>query len=314
MAVALALSANVSVLADVTETVEKYRASFEKRMNLELDEFGKAARALRLNYIQALKGLKLELGRAENLKGAAQVVAELEAVEDGEETGELPADADYRLKRLREQRERGLSDIRTARNKKLGVTLNLYFKALDEEKRRRTRAGKIKDALLVEEEQKRVKELPEVKVVLAPREGEKRELTGRVEIGDLALATRGATAKAPERHSYLIDGRYDNVALYSRGKFPCSFIVVLDNLYVLEKIRVNLYDADRRRYRYELEVSADNITWEKLVRDEGKGVRGWQDIKFEPRDVKYIRVRGLHNTANEYVHLLEIEAYCPKKR
>ena len=299
---------------DAAETVQSFRASFEKRLNSELDEQGEKARELRLKYIEGLKKLKGILGREEKLKAAAQVVAEIEAIKDGEEAKEVPEDADYRFKRMRQQWDRSLEEIRKKRGMEIETTAKLYLKALENEKRKLTRLGKIKDALLFEEEEKRVHELPEVKVVLAPREGEKRELTGRVKTGDLALATRGATAKAPERHSYLIDGGYDNVTLYSRGKFPCSFIVVLDNLYVLEKIRVKFYDADRRHYRYELEVSADNTTWKKLVRDEGKGVRGWQDIKFEPRDVKYIRVRGLHNTANEYVHLLEIEAYCPKKR
>ena len=66
----------VPVLADVAETVEKYRTSFEKRMNAELDEHGKAARDLRLNYLEVLNKLKVELGRAENLKGATFTEAE----------------------------------------------------------------------------------------------------------------------------------------------------------------------------------------------------------------------------------------------
>ena len=76
--------------AETTETVAKYRASFEKRVNEQLDDQGTAARKLRLNYIDALKKLKAGLGRAENLKGVVQVMAEIEALEDGEEAEELP--------------------------------------------------------------------------------------------------------------------------------------------------------------------------------------------------------------------------------
>ena len=159
--------ASPSVLADAAETIEKYRASFEKRMNAELDEHGKSARELRQKYIQELNQLKVELGRAENLKGAAQVVAEIEAIEEGEEAKELPDGADPKFERVREEWERREAGIRTARTKKLSTTVKLYLKALDTEKRRLTRAGRIKDALLLEEEEKRVMALPEYKATVA---------------------------------------------------------------------------------------------------------------------------------------------------
>ena len=139
-------------VADVEETVQKYRASFEKRMNAELDEYGNAARKLRLRYIDSLKKVKAELARAERLKPAAQVLDEIELVEAGDDPGPLPPDVDYRLKRVRETWERGISEIQTARAGKLKATLSIYFRALDTEKRRLTRIGKIKDALVVEEE------------------------------------------------------------------------------------------------------------------------------------------------------------------
>ena len=172
LVVVFLLGGSAPLFADAKETLAKFRASFEKRMNSELDEHGKAARDLRTKYIDALKKLKIELGRAENLKGAAQVVAEIEAVEDGEEAKELPKGADPKFKRLREQWERGLVGIRKDRTKKITTTVALYLKAIDTEKRRLTRAGKIKDALLFEEEEKRVAELPEVKAAMAKGEPE----------------------------------------------------------------------------------------------------------------------------------------------
>ena len=201
LAVVLAFSMTVPVLADVAETVEKYRTSFEKRMNAELDEHGKAARDLRLNYLEALKKLKGELGRAENLKGATQVLAEIEMIEDGEESKELPADADFRFKRVREKWERGLTEIRSARSKKLKITVELYLKALDTEKRRLTRAGEIKDALVIEEEEKRVGDLPEVKaLVITPEPGQPVD----EDLQDLALASRGAKASGGKEADLMI--------------------------------------------------------------------------------------------------------------
>jgi hypothetical protein len=164
------LGAGFSAWADSTGKLDAFRASFEKRLNSELDEHGAAARELRTKYLDALRKLKLELGREENLKGAAQVVAEIEAIEDGEEAKELPKDADFKFARLRMQWERGLETIQTERAEKLRKTVTLYLKALDAEKRKLTRAGEIKDALLFDEEEKRVNELPEVRAALGALE------------------------------------------------------------------------------------------------------------------------------------------------
>ena len=297
--------------ADAVATIDKYRGSFEKRMNAELDEHGKAARDLRVKYLEALRKLKLELGRAENLKGAAEVVAELEAVEDGEETEELPADADYRLKRLRDQWDRGLVGIRRERTKKLNETVKLYFQALDKEKRRLTRAGKIKDALLVEEEQKRVKELPEVKAVIAPKvTNPLRVVRGIKPSGDVALATKGAKAKGQFKPHFLIDGRWNVEHDYASGDIPSEFIVVLDEVYALSAIRVRLWQGDSRKYTYKLETSEDGRRWELLADLSSSPSRGLQIHELEPRDVRFIKLTGLSNSRvdNNQFHVLEIEA------
>ena len=133
-------------------------------MNGELDEHGRKARNLRKSYLEALRRLKVELGREEKLKAAAQVVVEIDAVEEGDESIPLPKDADYRLKQVRKKWDDGLEGILEERGKKIHTTARLYLKALDEEKRKLTRAGKIKDALLFEEEEARVRALPEIEV------------------------------------------------------------------------------------------------------------------------------------------------------
>jgi hypothetical protein len=168
----LLVSVSLPVCGDAAKTVEAYRASFEKRMNSELDGHGKKARELRQNYLGVLKKLKGELGRQEKLTAAAQVVAEIEAVEDGEQAKPIPENADYRFKRLRVQWERGIEEILRERNRKVEATSKLYLKALDSEKRKLTRAGKIKEALLLEEEEMRVKALPEVVAALKVDEPE----------------------------------------------------------------------------------------------------------------------------------------------
>ena len=127
LAPAMSLCLTLVGVADVEETIQKYRASFEKRMNAELDEYGNAARKARLNYVDSLKKVKGELSRAEKLKAAAQVLDEIELVGGGEDPGPLSPDADYRFKRVRETWERELSEIQAGRSRKLKTTLSIYL-------------------------------------------------------------------------------------------------------------------------------------------------------------------------------------------
>ena len=307
LAVVLAFGTTVSLVADVAETVGKYRASFEKRMNSELDEHGKEARNLRLNYIAALKKLKGELGRAENLKGAAQVLAEIEIIEEGEETKDLPADSDYRFKRVREKWERGLVEIRSARNKKLKTTVGLYFKALDTEKRRLTRVGEIKEALVIEEEEERVRNLPEVKAMgNTPEPGQPADDA----LQDLALASRGAKASGSKNAGLIIDGetKFGKYKGYAWATNPCNFAVDLGAVHSINKIRILLYDLDNRRYSYRVFVSEDGDSWNQVMSNP-RARGGWQEIGLEDIKLQFIRVNGLGNTENRNFHVVEIEAY-----
>ena len=292
--------------ADVAKTVERYRASFEKRMNAELDQHGRAARDLRLSYLAALEKLKRDMARAENLKGAAQVLEEIDLVAEGEELKALPANVDYRFKRAREKWERGLQEIRAARNKKLQSTVDLYFEALDAEKRRLTRKGAIKDALAIEAEGKRVVELPEVKALSkgpAPS-GEPSE-----KLQNFALATRGATALGAKRPEALIDGKevYNKYNGFAYEKIPCDFTVALKTTQVLSRIRLLLPDLQRRKYGYRILTSKDGESWE--VVHSAKNVRaGWQEVELEKLEARFIRINGLSNTANDEFHVVEIQA------
>ena len=296
-------------VADVEETIQRYRASFEKRMNAELDEYGNAARKARLNYVDSLKKVKGELARAEKLKAAAQVLDEIELVEGGEDPGSLSPDVDYRFKRVREIWERELSEIQSARGEKLKTTLGIYFRALDAEKRRLTRIGKIKDALVVEEEELRVRGLPEVKAMEA---SEASEAEPKEPSENLALAARGARASGARRSELLIDGKieYNKKEGFAFENFPCNFTVDLRSKVSIGQVRILLYDLDRRKYGFRLLVSDDGESWE-LVNNSEKVDAGWQEINLEDTKARYVRINGLSNTANLGFHVVEGEVYEP---
>ena len=71
--------------------------------------------------------------------------------------------------------------------------------------------------------------------------------------------------------------------------------------------RVLLYEGDNRRYGYKLSVSADGRTWDEIASE--RRAQGWQEVNLDKVMVRYIRISGLSNSANQLFHVVEVEAY-----
>jgi len=131
--------------------------------------------------------------------------------------------------------------------------------------------------------------------------------------GNVARSTRGAVARAPERAARLNDGNdnlMDRAGFAGAPKLPCEIYVDFPEVYRLRHIRFLLWHLDGRTYTYTVEVSPDGQNWEMLEDRSQKPSGAWQNIKFDGRPVKSVRVTGLSNTANESFHIIEFEAYC----
>ncbi|CAK9800523.1 BTB/POZ domain-containing protein 9 [Anthophora plagiata] len=89
-----------------------------------------------------------------------------------------------------------------------------------------------------------------------------------------------------------------------------SILVQLGQPYIIDSMRLLLWDCDDRSYSYYIEVSGNSWNW-VLVADKTKeACRSWQTIRFEPpRPVVFIRIVGTHNTENEVFHCVHFE--CP---
>ena len=64
-----------------------------------------------------------------------------------------------------------------------------------------------------------------------------------------------------------------------------------------------------RAYSYYIEVSIDQKDWVKVVDYSRFHCRSWQNLYFEPRVVRAIRIVGTHNTVNKVFHVVSMEAY-----
>jgi len=134
--------------------------------------------------------------------------------------------------------------------------------------------------------------------------------------GNVALASGGATVSgagwpnAKRNRLALIDGKTTDYDDYAVSKLPSSWVVTLPRTYLLSEIRLLLYDKGDLFYRYVAETSLDGKTYQTAAdRSQGKW-RSWQKLIFKPRPVRYIRVRGLYDSTDPYMHVVELEAYC----
>jgi serine/threonine protein kinase len=131
--------------------------------------------------------------------------------------------------------------------------------------------------------------------------------------GNVALAKAGATVSGPGVTVEMIDGvtaGYTGYRGFTQGVWPCSWTVTLPHTYLLQEIRLLLWDGNRRHYRYTIETSLDGKSFGPLVDHSTGEWRSWQTISFAPRPVKYIKVQGLYNSDNKWFHIVELEAYC----
>ncbi|XP_057329517.1 BTB/POZ domain-containing protein 9 [Microplitis mediator] len=90
-------------------------------------------------------------------------------------------------------------------------------------------------------------------------------------------------------------------------------LVQLGQPYIIDSMRLLLWDCDDRSYSYYIEVSGNSRNWERVIDKSEENCRSWQTLRFSPpRRVVFIRIVGTHNTANEVFHCVHFE--CPARR
>jgi len=141
--------------------------------------------------------------------------------------------------------------------------------------------------------------------------------------GNLALASGGAKIHgcvrpddapelAPEK---IIDGEmtYAGSSGYGYFRWPGSFIIELPRTATVARTQTLLHDSANQEFQYRIETSLDGQDWDLAVdKSEGKW-RSWQVDAFAPRQAKYVRFVGLHNSLSGNVQVIEFEIYSDVK-
>ncbi|EJW86771.1 hypothetical protein WUBG_02318 [Wuchereria bancrofti] len=91
-----------------------------------------------------------------------------------------------------------------------------------------------------------------------------------------------------------------------------AIIVQLPQPYLIDSMRLLLWDCDDRHYSYYVEVSCDNTSWTRIADKTQEHCRAWQILRFDRLPVVFIRLVGTHNSVNEVFHCVHFE--CPAQR
>ncbi|KAL3090836.1 hypothetical protein niasHS_007211 [Heterodera schachtii] len=86
-----------------------------------------------------------------------------------------------------------------------------------------------------------------------------------------------------------------------------ALVVQLPQPFLVETMRLLLWDCDDRCYSFFIEVSTDQCKWTKVA--EVNERRSWQTVHFIRQPVVFIRIIGTSNSANEVFHCVHFE--CP---
>ncbi|VDK53261.1 unnamed protein product [Anisakis simplex] len=91
-----------------------------------------------------------------------------------------------------------------------------------------------------------------------------------------------------------------------------AIVVQLPQPYLIDSMRLLLWDCDDRHYSYYVEVSCDQVSWTRVADRTQNQCKAWQILRFERLPVVFIRIVGTHNSANEVFHCVHFE--CPAQR
>lgn len=146
-------------------------------------------------------------------------------------------------------------------------------------------------------------------------------MLGAVKEGNVALASDGTTisvrgenatvlpvgAEDVRSLSRVLDGGF---SVWSRANHPCEWTIVFPEIYRLQEIRFVLIGDAGIFSRYAVATSPDGQEY-RLLTDRSRGEwRGLQKIRFYPRSVKAVKVRGLYASPVLFFQLGKFEAFC----
>ncbi|XP_052769658.1 BTB/POZ domain-containing protein 9-like [Mya arenaria] len=137
---------------------------------------------------------------------------------------------------------------------------------------------------------------------------------------NVATTRHGAQVIRGEMKAALLDGdtiNYDLDRGFTRHLIDDNngqgIVIKLSQPYIINTIKLLLWDRDQRSYSYYIEVSMDDKDYERVIDHTGYWCRSEQFLHFQAKVVRYLRVVGTHNTQNRVFHLVSFECFYSNK-
>jgi hypothetical protein len=111
--------------------------------------------------------------------------------------------------------------------------------------------------------------------------------------------------------------KYDGYSGWAYAKWPANFTLDFEKNQPIRQIRLLLYDGlghsnqvDKRKYQFEIRLSEDGENFFTFFSNRSGGGNGWFIIDFVNEvNARFVQFVGLHNDANESIHLVEMEVF-----
>jgi hypothetical protein len=141
---------------------------------------------------------------------------------------------------------------------------------------------------------------------------------GVISDGNVAEASHGAEAEAPDNPGGMIDGSHSNKTA-TVGPAGSTFVVIFDKVYKITQIGLHLTRGDPSKYndrtepfyyRYTIEGSVDGKAWTELVDGTKEGMVGIKVFDIPPQPLKAFRILAKESTNDNSFVIDEVAAWC----
>lgn len=78
-----------------------------------------------------------------------------------------------------------------------------------------------------------------------------------------------------------------------------GIVVELGTICIINHIKMLLWDRDARSYSYYVEVSPNQVQWQRVIDYSKYHCRSWQFLYFDAKPVRYVKIVGTHNSVNK---------------
>lgn len=108
----------------------------------------------------------------------------------------------------------------------------------------------------------------------------------------------------------LVDLNTESYSIYFSTELYYPIRFAFENSEQIEKIRIKMWDLDKRLYRYYVQGSNDGTNWQMIEDDREQDIMGWHEMAVNT-SFKYIRLIGTANSqnGNRGFHPMEVEIY-----